>query len=98
MGEAREVDREIEELLERQRRFATRRALLAAVLSLCALGGGAAAFAYGAYLNAAQADSDVHFYFPDYLQLVGAGVVLVATLTTIVSLVLAVRSRSRRGL
>ena len=98
MGAPLDEDPEFRGLLERQRRFAARRALRMALVMAAVTVGGALSFAYGRSLDAAQAHSDVHFYFPGHLMFVGASVTAIGLLSTVVAVVVAVRSRTRRGL
>ncbi len=91
-------DPELRDLLEKQRRYGVRRAVLAGIIALGAAGAGVVAVLYGRSLDASQAHSDMHFFFPGQMQFVGAIVSVVAVSLKKKSFMVALRMRVRRGL
>ena len=91
-------DPELAALLERQRRFSARRAVIFGLVALGVTVTGALCILYGRSLEAGQAHADVHFVFPTRLMLMGCLLVGVGGLGAIASFVTAIRLRVRRGL
>jgi len=88
-------DPELRDLLEKQRRYGVRRAVLAGLIALGVAGAGVVAVLYGRSLDASQAHSDMHFFFPGQMQFVGAIVSGVAVTAALVSFMVALRMRAR---